>query len=94
MHPPLNRPHPDCQDAIEALNECHRTNSKIKFWACNDTKYELDRCFKKEKEDMLKRINSEEFDQTRETEDRYAGRSGWDEHWKKMQKEKQEKEKK
>ncbi len=32
MHPPLDRPHPDCQEAIDSLRHCHATNSKLKFW--------------------------------------------------------------
>lgn len=57
MHPPLDRPHPDCQLEIEGLRKCHATESKFKFWACNDVKSNLDRCFRKEKEEMLKTMN-------------------------------------
>jgi len=68
MHPPLERPHPKCQDAINALNLCHAQKfSKVLFWKCNEVKYELDRCFKAEKQDMLKTINVKE-DHIREQE--------------------------
>mmetsp|Transcript_10017 Transcript_10017/g.12369 ORF Transcript_10017/g.12369 Transcript_10017/m.12369 type:complete len:96 (+) Transcript_10017:208-495(+) len=66
MHPPLERPHPDCQEAIIALEDCHRKTSKIFFWKCDDAKYALDKCFKKEKEDMLKRVNENWEDKRRE----------------------------
>jgi len=57
MHPPLERPHPKCQKEIEEIKNCHDTNSKLKFWACNDFKYALDRCFKAEKNEILKKVN-------------------------------------
>ena len=57
MHPPLDRPHPDCQGVIDALKQCHAQNSKLLFWKCNTAKYELDECFKAEKERMLKEMN-------------------------------------
>lgn len=61
MHPPLERPHPKCQDAIQALNSCHAQKySKLLFWRCNEVKYELDRCFKEEKKQMLKHLYAEE----------------------------------
>jgi COX assembly protein 2 len=49
MHPPLDRPHPDCQDVIQALRDCHETKPFWKIWACNEIKFSLDRCFKAEK---------------------------------------------
>jgi COX assembly protein 2 len=58
MHPPLDRPHPRCQEEINGLRECHKTGNKLKFWACNDVKTKLDQCFKVEKEEMLKRMNA------------------------------------
>ena len=58
MHPPLDRPHPRCQDAINNLRECHQNGSKLKFWACNEVKAKLDRCFKEEKEEMLRQMNA------------------------------------
>ena len=61
MHPPLERPHPKCQDAINALNVCHAEKfSKIIFWKCNELKNELDQCFKSEKQEMLKNLNAHE----------------------------------
>ena len=68
MHPPLDRPHPDCQDAIEALRKCHSENSKVFFWRCNKFKYELDNCFKLEKQRMLKEL-TKDFEQARAKED-------------------------
>jgi COX assembly protein 2 len=58
MHPPLDRPHPDCQGEIEALRHCHATESKLKFWACNELKHTLDVCFKEEKRRMLEQLNA------------------------------------
>ena len=49
MHPPLDRPHPDCQSEINDLHHCHATTSKMKFWGCNEVKYALDRCLREEK---------------------------------------------
>jgi hypothetical protein len=49
MHPPLDRPHPDCQSEINDLHHCHATTSKMKFWGCNEIKYTLDRCLREEK---------------------------------------------
>jgi COX assembly protein 2 len=54
MHPPLDRPHPECQDEINGLRECHKSASKLKFWACNEVKDALDKCFREEKKKMLK----------------------------------------
>jgi hypothetical protein len=51
MHPPLDRPHPFCQDVITALRACHSENPLSKlFGVCNDQKWALDACFKVEKE--------------------------------------------
>ncbi len=51
MHPPLDRPHPDCGEAINALKTCHADNPFAKFFGeCNDAKYALDACFRAEKE--------------------------------------------
>ena len=58
MHPPLDRPHPECQEEIIGLRDCHATENKLKFWACNDVKAKLDKCFREEKEKMLKHMNS------------------------------------
>lgn len=65
MHPPLERPHPDCQDVIKALVTCHE-EYKFGKWlgACNQFKAELDWCLRAEKE--LKRdanlIKARDFD--------------------------------
>jgi COX assembly mitochondrial protein 2 len=53
MHPPLDRPHPDCQNEIKSLRRCHATRPLWKIWACNDIKQALDVCFRLEKEKML-----------------------------------------
>lgn len=68
MHPPLDRPHAMCQTEIETLKQCHASNSKLKFWACNDAKFAMDRCFKKEKEHLLKEMNSN-YEEKRKRED-------------------------
>mmetsp|Transcript_28047 Transcript_28047/g.60251 ORF Transcript_28047/g.60251 Transcript_28047/m.60251 type:complete len:120 (+) Transcript_28047:230-589(+) len=59
MHPPLDRPHPDCQTAINDLQNCHATTSKLKFWGCNEVKFALDRCLKEEKLKLLEVINKD-----------------------------------
>mmetsp|Transcript_7587 Transcript_7587/g.9924 ORF Transcript_7587/g.9924 Transcript_7587/m.9924 type:complete len:105 (+) Transcript_7587:100-414(+) len=53
MHPPLDRPHPDCQDVINALKACHAHTWKKFTGGCNNAKTELDHCFKAEKQRML-----------------------------------------
>ncbi|CAB9496329.1 Cytochrome c oxidase biogenesis protein Cmc1 like [Seminavis robusta] len=68
MHPPLDRPHPDCQEVIDALNLCHAQNSKVFFWRCNKPKHQLDNCFKLEKQRLLKEA-TKDFKQTRGKED-------------------------
>lgn len=68
MHPPLERPHPDCQGVIDALNKCHAENSKVLFWRCNKAKFELDKCFKVEKQRMLKEM-TKDYEQVRTKED-------------------------
>ena len=59
MHPPLDRPHPDCQMAIASLRNCQKTRPIWKAWACNDLKFQLDHCFRKEKERMLVELNKD-----------------------------------
>ena len=59
MHPPLDRPHPDCQGAIDDLKECH-----LSFWnkysgGCNDIKVRLDQCLKAEKKRLLDEMNQD-----------------------------------
>jgi COX assembly protein 2 len=50
MHPPLFRPHPDCQKFVEELVSCHETKNIAKWWGgCNDVKAGLDLCFAQEK---------------------------------------------
>ena len=65
MHPPLFRPHPDCQKIIQLLVECHESNKFMKFFgSCNELKAELDECFAREK-DVKKQENlrkAREFD--------------------------------
>lgn len=51
MHPPLQREHPDCQQIIADLTQCHKDHTVGKwFGACNEAKTALDRCFLQEKE--------------------------------------------
>mgnify|MGYP001051325571 CR=1 FL=1 len=51
MHPPLDRPHPSCEEMVLALKKCHTDNEFAKFWgACNEPKALMDRCFREEKE--------------------------------------------
>ena len=59
MHPPLDRPHPDCADIIRALKECHATGWKKYLGGCNETKLALDQCFKAEKQRLLTEMNKE-----------------------------------
>jgi COX assembly mitochondrial protein 2 len=68
MHPPLDRPHPLCQAEIDALKECHASQSKLKFWQCNDLKFALDKCFKAEKQELLKTLNAD-YEEKRKRED-------------------------
>mmetsp|Transcript_13785 Transcript_13785/g.22813 ORF Transcript_13785/g.22813 Transcript_13785/m.22813 type:complete len:80 (+) Transcript_13785:86-325(+) len=60
MHPPLFRPHPDCQQFVQALTQCHEDNTFTKFFgACNGEKKALDLCFKLEKERIAKKNREE-----------------------------------
>lgn len=59
MHPPLDRPHPECQEEIRALQECQATRKFWNVWACNDFKYALDKCFRREKMNHLKEMNAD-----------------------------------
>ena len=62
MHPPLDRPHPDCNDIVQELRTCHATNTVTKYiGACNDIKFALDRCFKAEKHRLLSEMNANEL---------------------------------
>ena len=47
MHPPLFKPHPLCQQTIQALVTCHEQHPVAKFFGvCNEQKAQLDRCFR------------------------------------------------
>ena len=60
MHPPLDRPHPDCGEIIQQLRECHMTNTVTKYMgACNDIKFSMDVCLKAEKKRLLTESNAE-----------------------------------
>jgi COX assembly mitochondrial protein 2 len=56
MHPPLSRPHPDCQEDIQKLNVCHSNWRKF-LGECNDIKASLDACLKEEKKALLRDLN-------------------------------------
>ena len=52
MHPPLTlENHPLCRDVVIALKRCHRDASwwGRSFGACNEQKWALDSCLKKQK---------------------------------------------
>jgi len=74
MHPPLDRPHPECEDVIAAYKKCHRTHSKFLFWKCDEAKRELDRCFKKEKENRVNEM-MKESEELRKEEEKFMGQS-------------------
>jgi COX assembly mitochondrial protein 2 len=57
MHPPLDRPHPDCQNEVNVLKACHNDGWKKFYGACNVYKVALDQCFKYEKERLLHEMN-------------------------------------
>ena len=59
MHPPLDRPHPDCQSEINDLQHCHATKYKLKFWGCNQVKFALDKCLKEEKLRLQDEMNKD-----------------------------------
>ena len=59
MHPPLDRPHPDCQTEINNLHHCHATKPRWKFWSCNEIKFALDNCLKQEKLRLLEEMNKD-----------------------------------
>ena len=68
MHPPLHRPHPDCQEVIHELLNCHDENPYAKFFGvCNDQKRALDQCFRREKNKQRK----ENLKQARASRQRY-----------------------
>ncbi|KAL3800034.1 hypothetical protein ACHAW5_003682 [Stephanodiscus triporus] len=78
MHPPLDRPHPDCQSEINDLHLCHATTSKLKFWGCNEVKYALDRCLREEKLRLLEVLNRDAGEKRAAEEDVYRMALGKD----------------
>lgn len=76
MHPPLDRPHPECQSVIDELRTCHETRPSWKFWACNEMKANLDACFKLEKDKMLQEMNKDLDARRREEEAQAAISTG------------------
>lgn len=69
MHPPLDRPHPDCEDVIAALKACHQDTWKKFSGGCNAIKRALDNCFKVEKERLLQDLTRDLPEQRRHAED-------------------------
>lgn len=60
MHPPLDRPHPDCEEVIRELRYCHAQSGwKQYLGACNEIKFAMDRCLKAEKSRLLTEMNQE-----------------------------------
>ena len=53
MHPTLSAlSHPHCEELIDALVECHESNSFVMKWGmgvCNERKAALNACFREEK---------------------------------------------
>jgi COX assembly protein 2 len=76
MHPPLDRPHPDCQQAVEDLRDCHETRSIFNISACNQLKYQLDACFKEEKSKYLKVLNKDMHEKRQREEEAWADAAG------------------
>ena len=69
MHPPLDRPHPDCEDVVAALKECHLDTWKKFTGGCNAIKRSLDNCFKREKERMFKELTKNLPEERKQEED-------------------------
>jgi COX assembly protein 2 len=59
MHPPLDRPHPDCEDPIHQLKVCHAHPYKKFTGGCNTLKVSLDQCLKAEKKRILDLLNKD-----------------------------------
>jgi len=59
MHPPLNRPHPDCNDVIQDLKICHESFLNKISGQCNTYKFRLDACLKEEKKRLLAEMNKD-----------------------------------
>ena len=70
MHPPLDRPHPECRDLINELKTCHARRTLATFWTgCNEVKFALDKCLKREKELMLREMNKDMMARRQHEED-------------------------
>ena len=67
MHPPLApAKHPLCLDVIEALQACHACNPLKKLLGvCNQQKWDLDACFRAEKQ-VKRKANFEKAARERE----------------------------
>jgi len=60
MHPPLDRPHPDCEASIAQLKHCHATAGWYKYMgACNEWKTKMDQCLREEKQRLLDELKAE-----------------------------------
>ena len=60
MHPPLDRPHPDCGEVIAELKHCHATSGLYKYaGACNDIKTRMDQCLRREKKRLMDELNAD-----------------------------------
>jgi COX assembly mitochondrial protein 2 len=59
MHPPLDRPHPDCEGIVQSLKACHSDSWKKFTGGCNEIKVEMDHCFKLEKKRLLDEMNKD-----------------------------------
>jgi COX assembly protein 2 len=59
MHPPLDRPHPDCNEIISELRLCHSDWKKKFTGGCNEIKISLDRCLKAEKKRLLQEMDKD-----------------------------------
>lgn len=76
MHPPLDRPHPECQNEIEKLRDCQDNRSFFNILACNDFKAAMDKCFKAEKAKLLKSMNKDMHEKRKEEEEAWADAVG------------------
>jgi len=76
MHPPLERPHPDCQIEIDSLRHCQKNRPTLQVWACNELKYRMDQCFRAEKEAMLKEMDKDIVSRRAEEEAQAAMSTG------------------
>mmetsp|Transcript_813 Transcript_813/g.982 ORF Transcript_813/g.982 Transcript_813/m.982 type:complete len:117 (-) Transcript_813:165-515(-) len=79
MHPPLDRPHPDCHDAIDQLRDCQGSRSFFNITACNGYKAAMDNCFKMEKAKLLKIINIGMHEKRKQEEDAWRDATGHNE---------------